>query len=65
VLPLLIPMILVMLVTIATLCLIAMEFYNQNTILFVIDLFLIVLVIWMIVEGIIVFKNKRKINANN
>ncbi len=65
VLALLIPMILVMLVTIATLCLKAMEFYNQNTILFVINLFLIVLVIWMIVEGIIVFKNKRKINANN
>ena len=65
VLALLIPMILVMLVTIATLCLKAMEFYSQNTILFVIDLFLIVLVMWMIVEGIIVFKKKRKINANN
>jgi len=65
VLALLIPMILVMLVTIATLCLKAMEFYSQNTILFVIDLFLIVLVMWMIVEGIIVFQKKRKINANN
>jgi len=65
VLALFIPMILVMLVTIATLCLKAMEFYSQNTILFVIDLFLIVLVMWMIIEGIIVFKNKRKINANN
>jgi len=65
VLALLIPMILVMLVTIATLCLKAMEFYSQNTILFVIDLFLIGLVMWMIVEGIIVFQKKRKINANN
>jgi len=65
VLALLIPMILVMLVTIVTLCLKAMEFYNQNTTLFVIDLFLIGLVMWMIVEGIIVFQKKRKINANN
>ena len=65
VLALLIPMILVMLVTIATLCLKAMEFYSQYTILFVIDLFLIGLVMWMIVEGIIVFQKKRKINANN
>ena len=65
VLALLIPMILVMLVTIATLCLKAMEFYSQYTILFVIDLFLIGLVMWMIVEGIIVFQKKRKINANS
>ena len=65
VLGLFIPMILVMLVTITTLCVKAMEFYNQNTILFVIDLFLIGLVMWMIVEGIIVYKNKRKINANS
>ena len=64
VLALFIPMILVMLVTIVTLILKAREFYNQNTILFVIDLFLIGLVIWMIVEGIIVFQKKRKINAN-
>ena len=64
VLALFIPMILVMLVTIVTLFLKAREFYNQNTILFVIDLFLIGLVIWMIVEGIIVFQKKRKINAN-
>jgi len=63
VLALLIPMILVMLVTIVTLCLKAMEFYNQNTTLFVIDLFLIGLVLWMIVEGIIVFQKKRKITA--
>ena len=65
VLALFIPMILVMLVTIVTLCLKAMEFYSQNTILFVIDLFLIGLVMWMIVEGIIVFQKKRKINTNN
>jgi carbon starvation protein len=65
VLALLIPMILVMLVTITTLCLKAMEYYSQNTILFVIDLFLIGLVMWMIVEGIIVFQKKRKINANS
>ena len=65
VLALFIPMILVMLVTIVTLCLKAMEFYGQNTILFVIDLFLIGLVMWMIVEGIIVFQKKRKINTNN
>ena len=62
-LALLIPMILVMLVTIVTLCLKAMEFYNQNTTLFVINLFLIGLVLWMIVEGIIVFQKKRKITA--
>ena len=65
VLALFIPMILVMLVTIVTLCLKAMEFYSQNTILFVIDLFLIGLVMWMIVEGIIVFQKKRKVNTNN
>jgi hypothetical protein len=65
VLALLIPLILVMLVTIAALCLKAMEYYSQNTILFVIDLFLIGLVMWMIVEGIIVFQKKRKINANS
>jgi carbon starvation protein len=64
VLALFIPMILVMLVTIVTLFLKAREYYNQNTILFVIDLFLIGLIIWMIVEGIIVFQKKRKINAN-
>ena len=62
-LALLIPMILVMLVTIVTLCLKAMEFYNQNTTLIVINLFLIGLVLWMIVEGIIVFQKKRKITA--
>ena len=62
-LALFIPMVLVMLVTIVTLCLKAMEFYNQNTTLFVIDLFLIGLVLWMIVEGIIVFQKKRKITA--
>ena len=62
-LALFIPMVLVMLVTIVTLCLKAMEFYNQNTTLFVINLFLIGLVLWMIVEGIIVFQKKRKITA--
>ena len=65
VLALLIPMILVMLVTIVTLCVKAMEFYSQNTILFVINLFMIGLVMWMIVEGIIVFQQKRKINVNS
>ena len=65
VLALLIPMILVMLVTIVTLCVKAMEFYSQNTILFVINLFMIGLVMWMIVEGIIVFQKKRKINVNS
>ena len=65
VLALLIPMILVMLVTIATLCVKAMEFYSHSTILFVINLFLIGLVMWMILEGIIVFNNKRKVNVNN
>ncbi len=65
VLALFIPMILVMLVTIVTLFLKAREFYNQNTILFVIDIFLIGLVIWMIVEGLFVFQKKRKINANS
>ena len=65
VLALLIPMILVMLVTIVTLCVKAMEFYSQNTLLFVINLFMIGLVMWMIVEGIIVFQKKRKINVNS
>ena len=65
VLALFIPMILVMLVTIVTLCVKAMEFYSQNTILFVINLFMIGLVMWMIVEGIIVFQKKRKINVNS
>ena len=65
VLALLIPMILIMLVTIVTLCVKAMEFYSQNTILFVINLFMIGLVMWMIVEGIIVFQKKRKINVNS
>ena len=65
VLALLIPMVLVMLVTIVTLCLKAVEFYSQNTTLFVINLFLIGLVMWMIIEGVIVFQKKRKINANS
>ncbi|GIT74590.1 MAG: hypothetical protein Ct9H300mP29_5840 [Candidatus Neomarinimicrobiota bacterium] len=58
-------MVLVMLVTIVTLCLKAVEFYSQNTTLFVINLFLIGLVMWMIIEGVIVFQKKRKINANS
>jgi carbon starvation protein len=52
ILPLLIPMLFIMVVTLSTLFLKALDFIAHNPFLLLIDLFLMLLVIWMIVEGL-------------
>ena len=52
ILPLFIPMLIVMAVTISALISNAVTFFNSNTVLFTLSLLLIVLIIWMIYEGV-------------
>ena len=52
ILPLLIPMLFIMVVTLTTLFVKALDFITHNPFLLFIDLFLMLLVIWMIVEGV-------------
>ena len=52
ILPLFIPMLIVMVVTISALISNAVTFFNSNTVLFTLSLLLIVLIIWMIYEGV-------------
>ena len=51
VLPLLIPMIFIMIVTFTTLVFKALQFWQTNSLLFTINLVLMVLILWMILEG--------------
>jgi carbon starvation protein len=50
-LPLLIPMLVIMVVTLTALMVNAIKFYGVNGILFVLNLILIALIFWMIYEG--------------
>ena len=52
ILPLLIPMIIIMVVTFTALLSNAMKFYGVNGTLFVLNIILIVLIIWMVFEGV-------------
>lgn len=60
ILPLLIPMIFIMLITISSLFIKAGQFYDTNPFLFGLDLFLIALIGWMIIEGLLTVLNKRR-----
>ena len=52
ILPLLIPMILLMIITFSALMVNAISFYGINNTLFILTILLIVLIIWMLFEGI-------------
>ena len=59
IIPLLIPMIFIMIITIISLFIKSSEFFmSRNYLLLSINIFLITLIIWMIIEGIIQIKNK-------
>ena len=61
ILPLLIPMLFIMFVTITSLFIKAGQFLKTNSFLFALDIFLIVLIIWMIIEGLLtVFYKTRE-----
>lgn len=60
ILPLLIPMIFIMTITLVSLFIKVGEFYDSNLILFVLNVFLILLIGWMIFEGIqSILRNKK------
>ena len=52
ILPLLIPMLLLMIITFSALTANAISFYGINNTLFILTILLIVLIIWMLFEGI-------------
>ena len=52
ILPLLIPMIIIMIVTFTALLSNAIKFYGVNGTLFFLNIILIVLIIWMVFEGV-------------
>ncbi len=58
--PLLIPMLFLMGITIFSLIYKAKEFFGSNLLLFALDIFLIGLIIWMIIEGLVIVFNKVK-----
>ena len=59
ILPLLIPMLLIMLITFTALIIKAQTFFSQgNSLLFGINMVMIVLIIWMVIEGVLMVKNK-------
>lgn len=60
ILPLLIPMLFIMLITITSLFLKAVEFFETNSFLFGLNIFLIILIGWMIVEGLLTVINLKK-----
>ena len=64
VLPIFIPMILVMLATLASIILKTIDFAGSNPLLFFLNLILIALIGWMIFEGIKTVKNSRFNNIN-
>ncbi|MBC8323918.1 MAG: carbon starvation protein A [Candidatus Marinimicrobia bacterium] len=60
ILPLLIPMLFIMLITITSLFLKAAQFYETNSFLFGLNIFLIILIGWMIIEGLLTVINLKK-----
>ncbi len=63
ILPLLLPMLFIMLITITSLFLKAVQFFETNSFLFGLNIFLIILIGWMIIEGIMtVFNNEKTLN---
>lgn len=61
VLPLLIPMLFIMVITFTSLVMKAQSFYAQgNLLLLCINLFMLGLIIWMIIEGILIVQKKLK-----
>jgi len=61
ILPLLIPMLFIMFVTVTSLFINAGQFLKTNSFLFALDIFLIALIIWMIIEGLLtVFYKTRE-----
>ncbi len=60
ILPLFIPMLFIMIITLTSLFLKAGQFYGSNLFLFSLDIFLIVLIIWMIIEGLLTVKNLKE-----
>lgn len=54
-----IPMLLVMTATLSSLILTTVDFYSQSTVLFLINIILTVLIVWMIVEGILAARRPR------
>ena len=59
ILPLLIPMLLIMLITFTALIIKAQTFFSQgNSLLFGINMVMIVLIIWMVFEGVLIVKHK-------
>jgi carbon starvation protein len=60
ILPLFIPMLFIMIITLTSLFLKAGQFYRSNLFLFSLDIFLIVLIIWMIIEGLLTVRNLKE-----
>ncbi len=60
--PLLIPMFFLMGITIYSLVIKAKQFFGSNSLLFALDIFLICLIIWMIIEGLVIVFIKIKKN---
>ncbi|MFQ6676913.1 MAG: carbon starvation protein A [Fidelibacterota bacterium] len=60
--PLLIPMLFIMGITIYSLWIKAIQFYGSNSLLFSLNVLLICLILWMIIEGIVIVFNKVKKN---
>ena len=59
ILPLLIPMLFIMLITFTALIIKAQTFFSQgNGLLFSINMVMIVLIIWMVIEGVLIVKHK-------
>ena len=59
ILPLLIPFGFITIITLLTLFLKAGSFFQNNMILFIVDIVLIGLILWMLVEGIIAYRKQR------
>ena len=64
VLPVLIPMILVMTATLVSIVIKTIDFFANNWLLFGLNLFLIVLILWMIYEGVQTINRPRVTGAN-
>ena len=60
ILPLLIPMLFIMTITLISLFIKAGEFYHTTLYLFVLNVILILLICWMMVEGVLSVINRKK-----
>ena len=60
ILPIIIPMIFIMVITLYSLIIKTQSFYNQgNSLLLSINCIMIILIIWMIIEGVVIFLKKQ------